>query len=193
MMTAIQSLITSKIRIELLRIFTLNPQSSFNINELSRRTGFSIRGVVKELKNLHVGGILKRELAGNQHRYQFDPECPIKGEIKGLIVKTVGVGEAVKRALSPLEDKIDLAFIYGSFATGDYDNESDIDLFLVTELQGLKVAELLGEVQNEIARSVNVSQFTLKEYSQRKRMKDHFLTRVLNGPKIILLGTENDS
>jgi hypothetical protein len=51
----------------------------------------------------------------------------------------------------------------------------------------------LGEVQNEIARSVNVSQFTLKEYNQRKRMKDHFLTRVLNGPKIILLGTEDDS
>ena len=193
MMASIQSLITSKIRIELLRLFTLNPQSSFNINELSRRTGFSIRGVMKELKNLHVGGILLRELACNQHRYQFDPECPIQREIKGLIIKTVGVVEIMKQALGPLEDEIDLAFIYGSFATGDYDNESDVDLLLVTGLQGLKVAEVLGEVQNEIARSVNVSQFTLAEYMQRKRTKDHFLTGVLNGPKIILLGTEDDS
>lgn len=191
-MAAIQSLISSKIRIELLRIFTLSPQSSFNINELSRRTGFSIRGVEKELKNLHVGGILRRELAGNQHRYQFDPACPIGGELKGLITKTVGVAETVKRALIPLEDEIDRAFIYGSFASGDYSNESDVDLFLVTELAGLKVAELLGEVQNEIARSVNVSQFTLTEYSQRKSLKDHFLTRILNGPKIILIGPEDD-
>ena len=192
-MTAIQNLITSKIRIELLRIFTLSPQGSFNINELSRRTGFSIRGVEKELKNLYVGGILRMELAGNQHRYQFDPECPIGGEIKGLITKTVGVAELVKRALAPLEDEIDRAFIYGSFATGDYSNESDVDLFLVTELPGIKVAESLSEVQTEIARSVNVSQFTLTEYSERKRLKDHFLTTVLNGPRIILLGPKDDS
>ena len=111
-MASIQSLITSKIRIEILRIFTLSPQSSFNINELSRQTGFSIRGVEQELKNLYIGGILRRELTGNQHRYQFDPECPIGGEIKGLIVKTVGVAEVVKNALISSEDKIERAFIY---------------------------------------------------------------------------------
>ena len=159
-MVSIQSLITSKLRIEVLRIFTLNPESSFNINELGRRTDFSIRGVEKELKILYVGGILKRELAGNQHRYQFNPECPIGGEIKGLIIKTVGVSELVKQVIIPSEDKIERAFIYGSFARGDYGNESDVDLFLVTDLPGLKVAELLGEVQNKIGRSINVSQFT---------------------------------
>lgn len=192
-MAIIQSLITSKIRIELLRIFTLTPQSSFNINELSRSTGFSIRGVEKELKNLYAGGILKKELAGNQHRYQLDPECPISVEIKGLIMKTIGVAEVVKRALGPLEGEIDCAFIYGSFATGEYSNESDVDLFLVTELPGIKVAESLAEVQSRIARSVNVSQFTLTEYRERKRRKDHFLTTVLNGPRIILLGPKDDS
>jgi len=192
-MALLQSLITSKIRIALLRIFVLSPQSSFNINEMTRRTGFSIRGVEKELKNLHAGGILRRELAGNQHRYQFDPECPVAREIKGLIIKTVGVAEMVKCALSPMGDKIDRAFIYGSFATGDYDNQSDVDLFLVTDLPGLKMAELLGEVQKEIARPINISQFTLEEYRQRKGRKDHFLTNVLNNPKIIILGSKDDS
>ena len=192
-MSVIKNLISSKIRIELLRIFTLSPQSSFNINEVSRRTGFSIRGVEKELKNLYDGGILRRELAGNQHRYQFDPECPIGGEIKGLIIKTVGIAEVLKNSLDPVEEEIDRAFIYGSFATGDYGNESDVDLFLVTELPGLKVAELLGEVQNKIARSVNVSQFTPTEYDQRKRKKDHFLNTVMSGPKIILIGPKDDS
>ncbi|MBN1103691.1 MAG: nucleotidyltransferase domain-containing protein [Deltaproteobacteria bacterium] len=192
-MAAIQNLISSKIRIELLRILALSPQSSFNINELSRHTGFSIRGVEKELKNLHAGGILRREIAGNQHRYQFDGECPVGGEIRGLIVKTVGVAEVVKNALSSSAGQIEHAFIYGSFATGEYSNESDVDLFLVSELPGLRVAELLAGVQNEIGRSVNVSQFTLSEFRQRKRLKDHFLTRVLNGPKIILLGPQDDA
>jgi predicted nucleotidyltransferase len=192
-MPAIQSLISSKIRIELLRILAMSPESSFNINELSRRTGFSIRGVEKELKNLRGGGILRKEVTGNQHRYKLDTDCPIAGEIKGLIVKTVGVAESVKRALSTVESEIERAFIYGSFAVGDYGNESDVDLLIVTELPGLKLAELLGRVQNEIGRSINVSQFTTSEYTQRNRRKDHFLTGVLKGPKIILQGQEDDS
>jgi predicted transcriptional regulator len=57
-MTDVRTLISSKIRIEILKILALNPESTFNINELSRRTGFSIRGVEKELKNLLTGGIL---------------------------------------------------------------------------------------------------------------------------------------
>jgi len=41
-MTEIQALISSNIRIALLKILALNPDSAFNINELSRRTQFSL-------------------------------------------------------------------------------------------------------------------------------------------------------
>ena len=92
--------------------------------------------------------------------------------------------ELVKQALISVEKQIECAFIYGSFASGGYGNESDVDLFVVTELSGLKLAELLGEVQNEIGRSINVSQFTADEFNQRKEQNDHFLKRVLEGPKI---------
>ncbi len=187
-MTDVRTLISSKTRIEILKILALNPESTFNINELSRRTGFSLRGVEKELKNLLTGGILRREVSGNQHLYQLDQLCPIYQEIKAIITKTVGLTELVKQALISVEKKIEHAFIYGSFASGDYGNESDVDLFVVTELSGLKLAELLGEVQNEIGRSINVSQFTADEFNQRKEQNDHFLKRVLEGPKINIFG-----
>jgi predicted nucleotidyltransferase len=192
-MTDLRTLISSKIRIELLKILALNPESTFNINELSRRTGFSLRGVEKELKNLLTGGILRREVSGNQHLYQLDQLCPIYQEIKAIITKTVGLTELVKQALISVEKKIERAFIYGSFASGDYGNESDVDLFVVTELSGLKLAELLGEVQNEIGRSINVSQFTADEFSQRKEQNDHFLKRVLEGPQINIFGHIDES
>ncbi len=187
-MANIHRLISSRIRVELLRILVLDPENAFNINELSRRTGFSLRGVEKELKNLLSGGILRREITGNQHRYQLDPLCPIQREIKGIIIKTVGIAGLLKQALRSVEPKIDHAFIYGSFASGDYGNDSDVDLFIVSELTGLKLAELLGDVQNEIGRSINVSQFTSDEYNQRKEHNDHFLTRVLEGSKITIIG-----
>ena len=192
-MLNIRSLISSKIRIELLKILALSPESSFNINELSRRTEFSIRGVDRELKNLFSGGILTRRVSGNQHRYQLDPSCPINKEIKGIIIKTVGITDVLKRVLQPVEKEIERAFIYGSFASGDYGNDSDVDLFIVSELSGLKLAELLGPVQNEIGRSINISQFTPVEYDLRKSQNDHFITRVLEGPKITVFGLTNES
>lgn len=192
-MADIHALISSRIRIELLKILALKPESRFNINELSRQTGFSIRGVEKELKNLLSGGILRKEVSGNQHRYQLDPLCPINREIKGIIAKTVGIAELVKQALKSVEQKIPRAFIYGSFASGDYGNDSDVDLFIITEVSGVKLAEMLGDVQTKVGRSINVAQFTLDEYNRRKEQNDHFLIRVLESPKVNIFGHEDES
>lgn len=192
-MTNVRVLISSKIRIELLKILALNPDSSYHINELSRRTGFSPRGVEKELKNLLSGGILKREVTGNQHHYQLDPQCPINREIKGIVLKTVGVSDVLKEALRSGEKKIELSFVFGSFASGDYGNESDVDLFVVSNLSGVKLAELLAPAQNEIGRAINISQFTPSEYRQRRQRGDHFLTRVFDGPRIMIIGDIDES
>lgn len=192
-MTDIKALISSKIRVEILRILSLNPDSKYNINELSRMTVFSPRGVEKELKNLLAGGILKKKVSGNQHRYQLDPLCPIYLEIKNLIVKTVGIADVIKHALEPVEHDIDHAFIFGSFALGDYGNESDVDLFLVTGIPGLKLAELLGDLQNILGRSINITQFTSDECRQRITQKDHFLTRVFEGPRIEIIRKRDES
>ena len=190
---SIHALISSKTRIALLRILALNPESAFHINELSRLTGFSPRGVEKELKNLLAGGILKMEVLGNQHRYQVNPLCPINREIRKIVLKTVGLSDVAKESLRPVEDKIEIAFVYGSFASGDYGNDSDIDLFVVSDLSGVKLAELLGPVQNETNRAINTSQFTPTEYKQRKQGNDHFLTQVLDGPRIIIIGDTDES
>ena len=192
-MTDLRALISSKTRIELLKILALNPGSAFHINELSRRTGFSPRGVERELKSLLSGGILKREVSGNQHRYQLDPQCAINREIRGLVSKTVGVSDVLKRALSSVEDKVEIAFVFGSFASGDYGNESDVDLLLVSNLSGVRLAELLGPAQNEIGRPINISQFTHDEYRQRRRRGDHFLTRAMEGPRIVIIGRVDDA
>ncbi len=192
-MDSLRALISSKIRIELLRILVLNPESASHINELSRRTGFSPRGVERELKNLLSGGILKKEVLGNQHRYQLDPHCPINREIRGIVLKTVGLSDLVNEALRSVEDKIEMAFVFGSFASGDYGNDSDIDLFVVSDLPGVKLAELLGPVQNEIGRAINTSQFAPTEYKERRQRGDHFLTRVFDGPRIMIIGDIDES
>ena len=191
-MTVLHHLISSRIRVEILKILALRPESAFNINELSRMTGYSLRGVDKELKNLLSGGLLKREISGNQHRFQLDPACPIHKEVKAIIAKTVGIVDVLKKGLEQIRDEIHLAFVFGSFASGDYRNESDLDLFIVSDIPGVKLSELLGPIQEQLVRAVNISQFSLLEYERRKAEGDHFVNRVLEKPKIILFGRLNE-
>jgi predicted nucleotidyltransferase len=191
-MAAIHHLISSKIRVEILSVLALNPDSSFNINELSRKTKFSLRGVDRELKSLLSGGLVRREISGNQHRYQLDPACPIYREVKAIVAKTVGLADVLKKGLAQLSDEIHLAFIYGSFASGVYSNESDVDLFIVSDISGMRLSEILGPLQDELGHPINTSHFSLLEYQQRQDNGDHFVKKVLQGPKIILIGSLNE-
>jgi len=192
-MKVIQSLISSSVRIAILKTLTINPRDSYNINELSRMTGFSLRGADKELKNLLSGGILKKRVVGNQHRYQLNPLCSIYPEIKAIIVKTVGIADVIKKVLDPLRKNIDHAFIFGSFASGDFEIESDVDLFVVSDLSGLKLTKVLSEAQDTIGRSINIAHFKGDEFSRRKKRKDHFISKVTSGPTINIIGKMDGS
>ena len=192
-MAILQALISSKIRIEILRILTLNTESALHINELIRKTGFSPRGVEKELKNLLSAGILKKEISGNQHRYQLDSTCPVYPEIKGLVLKTVGLHEVLNGALAPAVKQIEFACIFGSFAKGDYGNDSDVDVLVVSDLPGIELSKLTGPVQNEIGRAVNVSHFSVEEFRKRKQEKDHFVTTILENNQMVIIGKSNDA
>jgi predicted nucleotidyltransferase len=191
-MNAIQALLSSKVRIEVLKNLTISPDESYNINELSRKTGFAVRGVEKELKNLLAGGILKKRIIGNQHQYQINPDCPIYAEIKNMIVKTVGIKDVVEKSLKPLEEKIDYAFIYGSFASGEFSAESDVDLFVVSDVSGLELTKIITGIQETINRTVNLAHFSQDEFKRRRKEKDHFVMNVITGSIINIIGRADE-
>ena len=46
---------------------------------------------------------------------------------------------------------------------------------------------------NEIGRAINASQFSTDEFNRRKQSKDHFLSQILRGPKIDIIGQSDES
>jgi len=123
--------------------------------------------------------------------FQADPNSPIFPELKNLVAKTSGVGDALRSALSPLERDIKVAFIYGSIARGEQKQRSDVDLLIVGSVPFSEVAANLEHGQKVIGREVNPTVYSTAEFRARMRETNHFLTSVLNGPKIFLLGDED--
>ncbi|MCY4420858.1 MAG: nucleotidyltransferase domain-containing protein [Gammaproteobacteria bacterium] len=173
------------------RILTLifnNPGESFYTNELIRMVDTGSNAVSKELKRFKQSGILTAEKRGNQVHYQANQNSPIYKELYSLIRKTFGISEPFKEALLPIKDKIERAFIYGSFASGTENAESDVDLMVVTdELKWEEIIDHVDHLSGELMRSINPTLYTTTEFSERLSSDHYFIRKVMDRPRIELV------
>ena len=88
------------------------------------------------LTRLAGAGLVTVTRIGNQKHYRANRDCPVFGELHGLIVKTVGVVEPLRQALAPRAGEIRAAFVYGSVAKGSDVAGSDIDLMVISDTVG---------------------------------------------------------
>ena len=98
-----------------------------------------------------------------------------------------------RKALAPLAEQIQLAFVFGSIAKGEDTSVSDIDLMVVSDL--LTYADIyaaLEEIGTRLGRKVNPTLYSREELIRRFKRKNAFLKRVSSQPKIWLIGDEGD-
>jgi predicted nucleotidyltransferase len=170
-----------------------NPERSFYGNELLRLTASGKGALQRELDRLVKAGLVTVRSIGNQKHYQANPEAPIFEELRGIAVKTFGVGDVVREALRPLARKISAAFIYGSIAKRADTTRSDIDLLVVSETLGYQdLIRALQPAERRIGRKISPTLYSAAELAKKRSGKSSFVTRILEQPKIFLIGSERD-
>jgi predicted nucleotidyltransferase len=176
-----------------LRTLFGRPERRFYQRQLIRMLGAGTGAVQRELATLVEAGIVTRTVEGRQTYFQANPDSPVFAELRALIRKTFGVVEILRNALQPLTGSIRLAFIYGSVATGSEKAGSDIDLLVVGEMISLDdVVSALSEAQQLTGREVNPSVYLSAEFRRKLTEGQHFLVRVIRGPKLFLIGSEGE-
>lgn len=169
------------------------PARSFYASELIERTGSGSGAVQRELKRLVSSGLLTVKRIGNQKHYQANPDSPIFEELCSLVKKTVALAEPIHQALTPLADRIKLALLYGSVAKGTDTATSDIDILIVADDVTLEdIYSALAPVETDLDRKISPTLYTQQEFTDRKASNNPFLTRVLAGEHLILIGQEDE-
>lgn len=169
------------------------PRRSFFATEIINRVGSGSGAVQRELTKLADSGLVVVTWVGNQKHFQANPQAPIFHELCGLIRKTIGLTEPLQQALEPQRGAIALALIYGSVAKGTDTAASDIDLLLVSDSLTLEeVYQLVANAEQVLDRKVNPTLYTPEEFYRRRRDRNPFLIRVLEGETILLLGELTD-
>jgi uncharacterized protein len=179
-------------RLSVLGLLYGRPDEARYLNDIVRAVGAGTGAVQRELARLTAAGLLRRVVRGKQVYFQANPDAPIFPEIRGLIVKTVGAVAVLRSGLEMLGDGIHLAFIYGSVARGEETMASDVDLIVIGAAGLFDVVSALAPAQVTLRREVNPAVFPRAEARRKLREGDPFLTAVVEGPKLFVIGGEHE-
>jgi predicted nucleotidyltransferase len=169
------------------------PERSFYASELIRDAGTGSGAAQRELAKLEGSGLISARRIGHQKHYQANATSPLYSELRNIVLKTVGLAEPLREALKPLSKAIRTAFVYGSVAKATDQAASDIDLMIISD--SLTYGEVFGaleRVTRAVGRKVNPTVYTVAEFSKRARTENAFVTRVLEQPKLWVIGSEHD-
>ena len=181
-----------KTRRAVLALLYSHPDESFYLRQIARVTGAGMGSLQRELKQLSAAGIIRRSEVGRQAFFTANSDSPVFSELRNLIIKTFGVADVLRAALSPLADTIQAAFIYGSIAGSEIKQSSDVDVMVIGETAFVEVVAALSPVQETLAREINPSVYPPEEFKSKLAGGHHFLKTVMVGPKLFLIGDENE-
>jgi len=186
----LERLFTSRVRVKLITLFVLHPEREYHIRALESVVGARYSAIWKELKNLEQAGLLLSKSDGGRRVFRLNPSYPLLGELRSILLKTVAAGDRIRQALADAQ-QIQAAFIFGSFAGSDSDAESDIDLMVIGDVDLARLSAAVSELESNLAREVNYVLFTPEEWHSRLEAGDPFSVNVLEGPKVMLIGSED--
>jgi predicted nucleotidyltransferase len=191
--TSLGSVLFTKTQRRVLGLLFGNPGRSYYANEIVRYAGAGIGAVHRELERLAGVHLLTVSKIGNQKHYQANRDAPIFEELCGIVLKTFGIADHLRDALAPLAKRIDAAFIYGSVARQADTAGSDIDVMIVSDaLSFPDVMPALTKAEDAIMRAVNPSVLGRKEWRRKATEAGGFVQRVMQQPRIFLIGSDDD-
>jgi len=170
-------------------LFGLNPEE-FHIREISRRAALSEASVRQELRKLESMGLVRARRDGNRLYYSAVKEHPLYVDIHRMVLKTSGLVDVLRESLEGIG--ADVAFVFGSMASGTETGSSDVDLMVLGDLGLRDLSRHLSGVSARIGREINPHVMTIEEYSSRRNEDDHFAVRVLEGPRLFVIGSEDE-
>lgn len=191
--SSLSNALFSKVRQCVLALLYGQPDRSFHTNEIIRLTHSGTGAVQRELEKLATVGLITAEAIGNQKRYAANCASPVFSELRSIVLKTFGLADVIRDALTPIASQVHIAFIYGSIAKQEDTSSSDVDLMLVCDnLTYADLFRLLEETQVKLGRPIHPTFYSPAEWTRKYKAHNNFLTQLVKQPKIFLIGTEDE-
>jgi predicted nucleotidyltransferase len=188
--TATLGALFPKVRQGVLAVTLARPERWWYLSELAGLLHTRPSSLQRELSRLVEVGLLQQRREGTRIYFRAERRSPIFRELRGIFEKTAGVVATLRESLRPHEEKISLAFVYGSLARAREHAGSDIDLMIIGRAGLSDLTPALRAAEKRLLREVNVTNYSVEEFRSQVRQGEHFLSNVLQKPKHFIKGSQ---
>ena len=189
-MNRLAELLSSRTRAEIFRLLLSGTGEELHVREIERRSGLNDSTLRQELRKLVRLDLVQSRRDSNRVYYRAKTESPLYPEIRNLVLKTSGLSDVLKSALT--DKRIRVAFVFGSIARGEEKAGSDVDLMVIGQLGLRDLSRLLSGIEEKIGREVNPHVLREEEFRKRIRAKEHFVSSVMETLKIFIIGSQRE-
>ncbi len=162
--------------------------------QIARQEHLPIKAVQREIEKLLDFGLVRRFGTKNGRRlYAANPGHLLYPEMKALILKSALLGTRPGCLKRGLLAKVRVAFVFGSFAKADESVRSDIDILVVGSISPMEWGEAVRGASVDLGiREENSIVMDDAEFRSRIGARERFLTGIVVGPKIFLIGGQDE-
>lgn len=176
----------------ILDVMVLQPDRAWYRSELARKLEVAPSTLQRPLTSLANAGVMVTRQDGNRVYYALNTLSPTYAEVRGLIVKTSGLIHVLRDALRGVADRIEVAFVHGSFARGEERADSDVDLIVIGSVSLFDLASPIHRASEQLGREVNPIVYPRPKFEEKRASGNHFVTTVMARPKLFVMGGEDD-
>ena len=177
----------SKARQRLLAYYFTNPTARHHLRDLAEKLSVDPSNLSKELGRLAREGLFQSEVSGRQKYFRLNRAYPLFEEVRSIVGKTIGAIPLIAQSIKKVE-RIENAYLYGSFAGNQQDATSDIDVLIIGAPKADALAEAMQKLEGRLGREINYTVFTREEFESRRTRKDAFLENVWHNKRVPLVG-----
>lgn len=189
MASPIADLLFSDYRRRVLGLLLMQPEQAYHVREIARLTHTQPGTLHKELSRLAEVGILEKMTQGNQVSYRANRASLVFEELASIVRKTSGLADVLAQALAPLAEQIQVAWVFGSMASGKANNQSDIDLLVVGSVSFSELVSAIYPFQAQLGREINPKLYAPSEWDKALAEGSVFIRELLEKPVIEIIGS----
>ena len=149
----LQSIISSKTRLNLLIKFFVNIANKGYLNSLASEFGESTNSVRKELNNLTSAGYLVKKEYNNKVIYSANSKHPLFSVMQSVVRKHLGIENIVEKVLNNI-GAIEKIILLGDYAKGIDSGTIDV-LIIGKDIKKDYLDRINKKIEKEINRKVN--------------------------------------
>lgn len=176
---------------DVLGLLASTPGQELHTREIARRVGADAHPVQRALEQLMNAELVRSRRLGNLRLWSIRTESPLMPAVRELLRQTTGVAEQLRKALAKMQ-AVHVAFLFGSYPSGKDDVGSDIDLFVVGDVDWKALSAVTTRLARDIGREINPVVWTIEEFGNPSARQRKFLTNLLSRPRIWLLGDDDE-